>query len=83
MAAAKPKVKEQEGGFSKGLKEYGKWHEKWGQRIDMDRFVTLVFLTAEEKIEFCKKFLGKDNERACYVDGAGVELKLKPNTRIA
>ena len=65
-------VKKSRGGFNDRLHSYGKWHEK----ANMDRFLTLVFLTAEEKRTWCETHLG--DQHVCYFDGddvAGVELK--------
>jgi hypothetical protein len=59
--------------FGQRLKQYGQWREK----TNMDRFVTLVFLTAKEKAEFCKRMFG--DEAVDYLDGDDVEsVTLKP-----
>lgn len=61
--------------FGRRLKGYGKWREK----ANMDRFVTLVFLTAQEKRDFCKRVFGEDMTDVDYLDGDDVEsLTLKP-----
>jgi hypothetical protein len=52
--------------FAQRLDQYGKWRDK----TNMDRFVILVFLTAEEKEAFCRQQLGAPD--VDYVDGAEV-----------
>lgn len=64
------------------MKKLGEWDRAWHSRIDMDRFVVLVFLTADEKMAFAREALGEDNERVVYIDGAGCTLKVKPDTKI-
>jgi hypothetical protein len=61
---------------------YGRWEKSWKSRIDMDRFLVLVFLTAEEKLRFTAKTLGVENERVVYIDGKGCTLKVKPRTKV-
>ena len=53
--------------FREALKNYGKWREAG----NMDRFVTLVFLTAKEKTTFCERVFGFPD--VDYLDGAEVE----------
>jgi hypothetical protein len=57
-----PKKKKKES-FHDRLGKYGKWRAK----TDMNRFVTLVFLTAEEKAEFCQRMF--KSEYVDYVEG--------------
>lgn len=61
--------------FGQRLAQYGKWREK----TNMDRFVILAFLTAEEKRDFCKRQgLPEDVD---YIDGDDVQgLELKPES---
>ena len=50
---------------------------KWAEELNMDRFVILVFLTAEEKRAFALKQLGDEN--IDYFDGDDVErITIKP-----
>ena len=44
---------------------------KWGEELDMDRFVILVFLTAEEKRAFAQSHFGTPD--VDYFDGDDVE----------
>jgi hypothetical protein len=67
---------------SSTLEKYGHWEKSWRSRIDMDRFLVLVFLTADEKLAFARDVLGVENQRVVYIDGAGCRLKVKPRTKI-
>jgi hypothetical protein len=58
------------------LKDYGSWEAK----MDMDRFVILVFLTAAEKQAFAGKHLG--DPLVDYFDGDDVQsITLKETAR--
>ena len=57
--------------FGERLKDYGRWRAK----VDVDRFVILVFSTADEKRIFASKVLGDGD--AVYVDGQTVELRIR------
>jgi len=55
-------------------------HGRWSEELNLDRFVILVFLTAEEKQAFAEAQLGD----ACidYFDGDDVEsIKLKRSVK--
>ena len=61
--------------FGRSLKNYGKWKDK----VNMDRFIILTFLTAKEKEEYAKKFIGPNDGDVVYLDGKEWELKeIKP-----
>ena len=66
----KPKT-EAKTAFGKSLKQYGKWKEK----VNVDRFIILTFLTAKEKMDFAEKAIG--DPEAVYIDGKEWTLKFK------
>lgn len=71
-APTQKKKKTEAQGYKQRLKDFSSWMEV----TNMDRFVILVFLTAEEKRRFAKAQLG--DETVDYFDGDDVEsIKLK------
>lgn len=53
--------------FGQRLKDYGKWRDQ----VNVDRFIVLVYLTAEEKAAASQRMFGIPD--VVYVDGADVE----------
>jgi hypothetical protein len=59
--------------YGRRIKAYGQWQDE----INLDRFITLVFMSAQEKEAFSKKHFGASN--VCYLDGADVVIvQIKP-----
>jgi hypothetical protein len=70
------KKRDSAGAFNKRLREFGQWMNV----MDMDRFVILVFMTADEKRAWAKRVLG--NEDVCYFDGDDViDVELKESAK--
>ena len=53
--------------FGQRLASYGKWRD----RTNMDRFIVITYLTAEEKMAAAEKYFG--DAYVDYLDGADID----------